>query len=70
MRAACREMWDIDYRISGGAANTVRRQKKGNGRVQGPDAKYQSRCTEAEFLDVIGTKVFRVFLLAIHSHLY
>ncbi len=25
---------------------------------------------EAEFLDVIGTKVFRVFLLAIHSHLY
>ncbi len=27
-------------------------------------------CTEAEFLDVIGTKVVRVFLLAIHSHLY
>jgi hypothetical protein len=26
--------------------------------------------TEAEFFDVIGTKVFRVFLLAIHSHLY
>jgi hypothetical protein len=26
--------------------------------------------TEAEFLDVIGTKVFRVFLLAFHSHLY
>ncbi len=25
---------------------------------------------EAEFLDVVGTKVFRVFLLAIHSHLY
>jgi hypothetical protein len=25
---------------------------------------------EAEFLDVIGTKVLRVFLLAIHSHLY
>jgi hypothetical protein len=25
---------------------------------------------EAEYLDVIGTKVFRVFLLAIHSHLY
>ena len=25
---------------------------------------------EAEFLDVIGTKVFRVFLLAIHSHVY
>jgi hypothetical protein len=23
-----------------------------------------------EFLNVIGTKVFRVFLLAIHSHLY
>jgi hypothetical protein len=26
--------------------------------------------TEAEFLDVIGKKVLRVFLLAIHSHLY
>ncbi len=25
---------------------------------------------EAEFLDVIGTKAFGVFLLAIHSHLY
>ncbi len=25
---------------------------------------------EAEFLDVIGTKVLRVFLLAIHGHLY
>ncbi len=25
---------------------------------------------EAEFLDVIGTKFLRVFLLAIHSHLY
>jgi hypothetical protein len=25
---------------------------------------------EAEFLGVIGTKVFRVFLLAFHSHLY
>ncbi len=25
---------------------------------------------EAEFLDVIGTKVFRVFLLTIHSQLY
>ena len=25
---------------------------------------------EAEFLDIIGTKVFRVFLLAIHSHIY
>ncbi len=25
---------------------------------------------EAEFLDVIGTKVLRVFLLAIHSQLY
>ncbi len=25
---------------------------------------------EAEFLDVTGTKVLRVFLLAIHSHLY
>jgi hypothetical protein len=27
-------------------------------------------CTEAEFLDVIGTKVLGVFLLAIHCHLY
>jgi hypothetical protein len=26
--------------------------------------------SEAEFLDVIGTKGLRVFLLAIHSHLY
>jgi hypothetical protein len=26
--------------------------------------------TEAEFLAVIGTKVIRVFLLAIHSHFY
>jgi hypothetical protein len=25
---------------------------------------------EAEFLDVIGTKISRVFLLAFHSHLY
>jgi hypothetical protein len=30
----------------------------------------QQRQPEAEFLDVIGTKVLRVFLLAIHSHLY
>jgi hypothetical protein len=27
-------------------------------------------CTEAEFLDELQTKVLRVFLLAIHSHLY
>ncbi len=26
--------------------------------------------TEAEFLNIIGTKGFRVFLLAIHSHLF
>ncbi len=26
--------------------------------------------TEADFLDVIGTKLLRAFLLAIHSHLY
>jgi hypothetical protein len=25
---------------------------------------------EAEFLDVLGTKVLRIFLLAIQSHLY
>ncbi len=37
----------------------------------------QSKCQkvytikpEAEFLDIIGTKVLRVFLLAIYSHLY
>jgi hypothetical protein len=27
-------------------------------------------CKEAEFLDEINTEVFRIFLLAIHSHLY
>ncbi len=27
-------------------------------------------CAEAEFLDEIQTKVLRVFLFAIHSHLY
>ncbi len=27
-------------------------------------------CTEAEFLDVIGTKVLRLFLFVIYSHLY
>ncbi len=26
--------------------------------------------TEAEFLDIIQTKIVRLFLLAIHSHLY
>jgi hypothetical protein len=31
---------------------------------------FPSFSPEAEFLDAIGTKVFRVFLLAIHSHLY
>jgi hypothetical protein len=31
---------------------------------------YFTTASEAEFLDVIGIKVFRVFLLAIHSHLY
>jgi hypothetical protein len=30
----------------------------------------RSRCTEAEFLDKIQTKVLRVALLAIHRHLY
>jgi hypothetical protein len=29
----------------------------------------QTQTTEAEFLDEVQTKVFRVFLLAIHSHL-
>ncbi len=29
-----------------------------------------SSCPEAEFLDVTGTKVLRVFLLAFHSHFY
>jgi hypothetical protein len=27
-------------------------------------------CPDAEFLDVIGTKILRVFRLAINSHLY
>jgi hypothetical protein len=31
---------------------------------------YRKEWTEAEFLDVVGIKVLRVFLLAIHSHLY
>ncbi len=30
----------------------------------------QTKITEAEFLDEIQTKVLRVFLLSIHSHLY
>jgi hypothetical protein len=30
----------------------------------------QKCSTEAEFLDDIQTKIFRVFLLAIHNHLY
>ncbi len=35
------------------------------------DSKYLTlRCSEADFLDAIGTKVLRVFILAIHSHLY
>ncbi len=33
-------------------------------------AKLSQDSPEAEFLGVIGTKVLRVFLLAIHSHLY
>jgi hypothetical protein len=36
-------------------------------RTEGGNLKAES---EAEFLDEIGTKVVRVFLLAIHSHLY
>ncbi len=31
---------------------------------------WNSRTLEAEFLDKIQTKVLRVFLLAVHSHLY
>jgi hypothetical protein len=31
---------------------------------------HRHRYPEAAFWDVIGTKVLRVFLLAIHSHLY
>jgi hypothetical protein len=34
---------------------------------EGRDVEYS---TETESADVIGTKVLRVFLLAIHSHLY
>jgi hypothetical protein len=32
--------------------------------------KHNCTLAEAEFLDVIGTKFLRLFLLAIHSHLY
>ncbi len=32
--------------------------------------KHNVSCTEAEFLNVIVTKVLRVFFLSIHSHLY
>ncbi len=41
--------------------------------VHREDAKppaFRDGTLEAEFLDVNGTKVLRVFLLAIHSHLY
>jgi hypothetical protein len=31
---------------------------------------HRTKIDEAEFLDIIGTKVLRVFLLAIDSHLY
>ncbi len=31
---------------------------------------YCTQCTEAEFVDEIQIKVWKVFLLAIHSHLY
>ncbi len=39
----------------------------GGGRGEGG---YQVKGAEAEFLDVFGTKVFRVFILARLSHLY
>ncbi len=42
--------------------------------VKGTTNQFEIYCTpvkaEAEFLDVIGDKVLRVFLLALHSHLY
>jgi hypothetical protein len=41
--------------------------------IRGPYSplfKQESQLEGTEFLDVIGTKVLRVFLLAIHSHLY
>ncbi len=38
--------------------------------LSGHNSTGQGIRTEAEFLDVFGTKVFRVFLLSIHSHLY
>ncbi len=42
--------------------------------IRHPDPRYAtltiSHKPEAEFFDIIGIKVFRVFLLASHSHLY
>jgi len=42
---------------------------EGGERWFNPGAKARNICTEAEFLDVIWTKVLKVFLLAILSHL-
>jgi hypothetical protein len=35
-----------------------------------PPTPVAAAITEAEFVDLVGTKVLRVFLLAIHSHIY
>jgi hypothetical protein len=48
----------------------VRQQQHGIRSFSSSQRKIGLACTEAEFLDEIQTKVLRVFLLTIHSHLY
>ena len=65
------------------SVKTFMHQKQTLAKISGPEIIFAERHTpeppppstphlssEAEFLDVIGTKVLRVFPLAIHSHLY
>ncbi len=44
--------------------------KKERERKQRKEQRTEKGYKEAEFLEVIGTKVLRVFRLALHSHLY
>jgi hypothetical protein len=53
----------IHFKLSAMAWTLYMRRRKTN-------ARYPNSCVEAEFLDEIQTKVLRVFILAIHSHLY
>ncbi len=48
----------------------LRTNKGLNYRIYNQDSVIFFATVEAEFLDVIGIKVFRVFLFASHSHLY